>query len=113
MENNKLYTLKCSACSGNTPKLNLDQIVKNLNKINNWEKNNENEIIFKKFKFNSFKKVMEFINIVGKIAEEESHHPDISFGYDYCLILIHTHAIKGLSINDFILASKIDQILFQ
>ena len=49
-------------------------------------------------------------NLVGKIAENEKHHPDISLGWGYCLIMIHTHAIKGLSKNDFILASKIDLI---
>ena len=53
---------------------------------------------------------LEFSNLVGKIAEEEGHHPDISLGWGYCLIMIHTHAINGLSINDFILASKIDLI---
>ena len=47
---------------------------------------------------------------VGKVAENEKHHPDISLGYGYCLIMIHTHAISSLSINDFILAAKIDNI---
>ena len=51
-----------------------------------------------------------FVNAVGKVAEDEKHHPDISLGYGYCLIMIHTHAISSLSINDFILASKIDDI---
>ena len=49
-----------------------------------------------------FKKALNFTNLVGKIAEEEGHHPDISLGWGYCLVMIHTHAIKGLSINDFI-----------
>ena len=67
-------------------------------------------MIFKKFTFKSFIKALNFTNLVGKIAEEEGHHPDISLGWGYCLVMIHTHAIKGLSINDFILASKIDLI---
>ena len=67
-------------------------------------------MIFKKFKFKNFKNTIEFVNKVGTIAENEKHHPDISFGWGYCLIMIHTHAIKGLSLNDFILAAKIDQI---
>ena len=46
----------------------------------------------------------------GEIAEAEGHHPDISIGWGYCLIMVHTHAINGLSINDFILAAKIDNI---
>ena len=54
-----------------------------------------------------------FTNLIGDLSEEEGHHPDISLGWGYCLVMIHTHAIKGLSINDFILASKIDKIDFQ
>ena len=51
-----------------------------------------------------------FINKVAEISEEESHHPDISFGWGYAKIIITTHAIAGLSENDFILAAKIDRI---
>lgn len=105
-----LQSLKCSACSNKTTKLNIKQINNNLTKLNNWQINDEGKMIFKKFKFKSFKQSLRFTNLVGSIAEQEAHHPDISLGYSYCLIFIHTHAIKGLSINDFILASKIDQI---
>ena len=110
MTNSSLSQLKCEACSGNTPKLNETKIIENLRKINNWSVNDQQEMIFKKFTFKSFKKALNFTNLVGKIAEEEGHHPDISLGWGYCLVMIHTHAIKGLSINDFILASKIDLI---
>ena len=51
-----------------------------------------------------------FVNKVGNIAEEENHHPDISFGWGYCKVKIFTHAIKGLAESDFILAAKIDKI---
>ena len=52
-----------------------------------------------------------FVNEVGKISENEGHHPDILFGWGYAKIKITTHAIKGLSENDFILAAKIDKII--
>ena len=52
--------------------------------------------------------LQKFVNIVGEISENESHHPDISFGWGYANIKIYTHAVEGLSENDFILASKID-----
>ena len=107
---NSLSQSKCEACSGNTPKLNETKIIENLRKINNWSVNDQQEMIFKKFTFKSFKKALNFTNLVGKIAEEEGHHPDISLGWGYCLVMIHTHVIKELSINDFILASKIDLI---
>ena len=61
-------------------------------------------MIFKKYNFSNFKKAMNFALKVGDISEVEGHHPDISLGWGYCLIMIHTHAIKGLSVNDFILA---------
>ena len=51
-----------------------------------------------------------FVNKIGSIAEQEGHHPDISFGWGYAKIKILTHAIKGLAESDFILAAKIDQI---
>ena len=65
----------------------------------------------KKFTFKNFLKSQKFVNEVGKISENESHHPDIIFGWGYAKISITTHAIKGLSENDFILAAKIDQII--
>ena len=108
--NKELSNLKCQPCSGKTQKLNNDEILSNLDKINEWNINDDKEMIFKKFKFKNFKKALEFTNQIGNIAEIEGHHPDISIGYGYCLIMIHTHAIKGLTINDFILASKIDLI---
>ena len=108
--NKNLSTLKCEPCSENTPKMNYEQIIDNLSKINDWKTNDKKELIFKKFTFNNFKKTLIFVNQISEISENEKHHPDISFGWGYCLVMIHTHAINGLSINDFILASKIDNI---
>ena len=105
-----LNKLKCTPCSGITPKLNQEDISFHLNKLSNWSINDEKEMLFKKFTFKTFKEALNFTNSVGYLAEKEGHHPDISLGWGYCLIMIHTHAIQGLSINDFILASKIDLI---
>ena len=63
-----------------------------------------------RFNFNNFIESQEFINKVGEISEDEGHHPDIMFGWGYAKINITTHAIEGLSENDFILAAKIDKI---
>ncbi len=103
-----LTNKKCEPCSGNTPKLNFEEISKFLSEINEWTVNDNQEMIYKKFKFPNFKKALNFTNKVGELADKEGHHPDISIGWGYCLVMLHTHAIKGLSINDFILASKID-----
>ena len=65
----------------------------------------------KKFNFKNFLDSQDFINKVGRISEDEGHHPDISFGWGYAEIKISTHAIEGLSKNDFILAAKIDHLI--
>ena len=76
-------------------------------------KPNEKKIYFleKNFKFKNFLESQKFVNKVGEISEQEGHHPDILFGWGYAKISITTHAIEGLSENDFILAAKIDRII--
>jgi 4a-hydroxytetrahydrobiopterin dehydratase len=109
----KLYKKNCMACDGNATSFDIGKIHKYLKKINGWEvkKSNKNSYYLeKKFKFKNFIKSQEFINKISKIAELQSHHPDIHFGWGYAKIKIFTHAIGGLRENDFILASKIDQI---
>ena len=104
---------KCIPCEGGIPSFDLSEIHKYLKKIDGWEVKNDNSdnyYLLKQFKFENFLESQKFINAVSKIAEEEGHHPDISFGWGYAKIKIFTHAIKGLAESDFILASKIDQI---
>ena len=105
----ELKNQKCQACSGNTPKFDEKQISDNLSKLNSWTVNDEQKMIYKKFNFKTFKQALNFTNKVGEIADLEGHHPDISLGWGYSLVMLHTHAIQGLSNNDFIIASKIDE----
>ena len=67
-------------------------------------------MLSKYFKFKNFEESLVFINKTSTIAENEGHHPDISFGWGYTNITIFTHAVQGLTESDFILAAKIDQI---
>jgi len=106
----ELKNQKCQACSGSTPKFDEKKISDNLSKLDNWSVNNEQKMIYKKFNFKTFKQALNFTNKVGEIADLEGHHPDISLGWGYSLVMLHTHAIQGLSINDFIIAAKIDEI---
>ena len=108
--NKPLSSGKCEPCNGNTPKLDYQEISKFLSELNEWSVNDNQEMIFKKFKFSNFKKAISFANAVGEVAEKEGHHPDITFGWGYTKIKISTHAIKGLAESDFILAAKIDKI---
>ena len=108
-----LLNKKCIPCEGGTLPFDISEIHKYQKKVDGWDlKNNKKQIYFleKEFTFKNFINSQDFINKVGKISEAEGHHPDIYFGWGYAKIIITTHAIEGLSENDFILAAKIDQI---
>ena len=101
-------------CEGGVMPFDTSQIHKYQKKVDGWEIiQNDKKVYFleKKFKFKNFLKSQKFVNEVGKVSEEEGHHPDIIFGWGYAKINITTHAIEGLSENDFILAAKIDKII--
>ena len=109
----ELYKKKCVACDGKIPPFNIDEIHKYLKKVDGWDvKNDEkkNYYLEKQFKFKNFLESQNFINKVGEVSETENHHPDITFGWGYAKINIHTHAINGLAESDFILAAKIDRL---
>ncbi len=104
---------KCVPCEGGIPAFDISEIHKYLKKVDGWEvlkDGDQNYFIEKNFKFENFIKSQDFVVDVGKIAEQEGHHPDISYGWGYAKIKISTHAIKGLAESDFILAAKIDKI---
>jgi 4a-hydroxytetrahydrobiopterin dehydratase len=104
---------KCVPCEGGVIPFDISEIHKYQKKVDGWDiskDNNRNFFLNKRFNFNNFIESQEFINKVGEISEDEGHHPDISFGWGYAEIKITTHAIEGLSENDFILAAKIDQL---
>ena len=108
----ELHKKKCIACSGDMPTLTESSIQELNNKIKNWNVVKEDQVfkLTKYFKFENFEKSLSFINQVSIIAETEGHHPDLSFGWGYANIIIFTHAVKGLTESDFILAAKIDQV---
>ena len=110
---NYLLKKKCVPCEGGVLPFNLSEIHKYQKKVDGWDVNKNNKKIYfleKSFLFNNFIESKNFIIKVGKISDNENHHPDITFGWGYAKILITTHAIEGLSENDFILAAKIDNI---
>ena len=109
-----LFKKKCIPCEGSVIPFDISEIHKYQKKVDGWNiSKDKNEIFFliKKFTFKNFLESQKFVNIVGQISENEGHHPDIFFGWGYAEIKITTHAIKGLSENDFILAAKIDQLI--
>ncbi len=104
-----LSQLKCHACEGLEDKLSKKQIKQNIKQIKNWRINKN--CIKKSLKFKDFKSALSFVNKVGKLAEKEGHHPDILLSWGRVEITLFTHSLNGLSINDFILAAKINALL--
>ena len=99
---------RCVACEGGMPSMPSFLVKKYLKQVKSWKLKKGH--LYKKFKFKDFKTTLKFVNQVSKIAEKEGHHPDIYFTWGKCNIELYTHAVKGLSENDFILAAKIDKI---
>ena len=108
-----LINKKCVPCEGGVPALDISEIHKYQKKVDGWDiiKNEKKVYLLeKKFTFKNFLESQNFVNKIGVVAEQEGHHPEILFGWGYAKINITTHAIEGLSENDFILAAKIDKI---
>lgn len=105
----ELAKKKCVPCEAGTPPLEEEKANELLKQIPAWTIKDGH--LFKKFKFKNFIETMKFLNSVADIAENEGHHPDFCVHYSKVEIEIWTHAINGLSENDFILAAKIDYVL--
>ncbi len=101
----------CVPCQGGIPALLCAEASKLLQQIPAWSLSEACDRISRSFKFDNFLSTLDFVNKVARVAEEEGHHPEISFGWGHAKIEIYTHKIDGLHENDFILAAKIDQLL--
>ena len=110
---NKLLEKKCVPCEGGVVPFDISEIHKYQKMVDDWNIIKDKKDIYfleKQFSFKNFLDSQKFVIEVGKISEDEGHHPEITFGWGYAKINITTHAIEGLSENDFILAAKIDKI---
>ena len=101
---------KCVPCEGGVPSLSIAEIRKYLTDLNQAWQLNASGHLQREFKFRDFKTALAFANQVGALAEAEGHHPDILLKWGSLTLTIFTHAIKGLSLNDFILAAKVDEL---
>lgn len=106
-----LASKKCVPCEGGDPPLSRDEAENLLKQVADWELVDDGMLKIKKsYKFKDFKEALNFVNNIGKIAEVEGHHPNICFTWGKVDINLWTHAVGGLSENDFILAAKINKI---
>ncbi len=82
-----------------------------MDQVPGWELSEDGTTLTRRFEFKGFYKCMSFINAMAWIANSENHHPDFSAGYNYCVVNFTTHAIDGLSENDFICAAKVNELM--
>jgi 4a-hydroxytetrahydrobiopterin dehydratase len=100
----------CIPCRGGIPPLEASAAKQLLSQAPSWTLIDDARRIERTFRFPNFKGAMEFVTKIGELAEAEGHHPDIHFGWGYATVLMHTHKIKDLHENDFIMAAKIDRL---
>jgi len=109
-ENNPTLQAKhCRPCESGMPPLTKDEVSALLLQLDDWQQAGNR--IFKTYQFKNFHQTMAFVNAVAWIAHREGHHPDLHIGFNRCEVSYTTHAIAGLSKNDFICAAKVDTLL--
>jgi 4a-hydroxytetrahydrobiopterin dehydratase len=106
-----LLSKKCKPCEGGVLPLTPEEAVKYMSGIDSSWQLIDNIKIKREFSFSDFAQTMKFVGKIAVIAEEEGHHPDMCIHYNTLEVELTTHAIKGLSENDFILAAKIDSLI--
>ena len=105
-----LLEKKCKPCEGKVPPLTTEQVNELLPHVLGWSLNAAGDAITRRFEFNNYYRTMAFVNAVAWIAHQEGHHPDLEVHYAECHVTYTTHAIKGLTENDFICAAKIQRL---
>lgn len=99
----------CVPCRGGVPPLKGEELEGLGQQLPGWEVIGGHHLR-REFRFQNFREALEFVNRVSALAEEQGHHPDVSFGWGRAEITIFTHAIDGLTESDFVLAAKIDRL---
>ena len=106
-----LTSKRCLPCEGKIAPLSKEQPSTLLSKLEQWQLNATGTEIARDYKFPDYYQTMAFVNAIAWMAHQENHHPDLEVGYNHCYVRYSTHAIGGLSENDFICAAQIDQLI--
>jgi 4a-hydroxytetrahydrobiopterin dehydratase len=101
----------CEPCEGGVEPLQREKAESMLAEVPGWTLSEDGKMIVRRFEFRGFFRTMSFINAMAWVVNNEGHHPDFSAGYNYCEVGFTTHAIDGLSDNDFICAAKVNALL--
>lgn len=108
-----LKAKRCEPCEGGVDPLGPEKVRELLEQLQGWSVDKSGKQISRDYRFGDFYQTMAFVNALAFMAHVENHHPDLEVGYDHCLVRYTTHAIDGLSENDFICAAKADAIVAQ
>ena len=106
----QLRKKSCQPCEGGVAPMNLALARELMAQIPKWTLEDSEPALFRTFRFRNFYETMAFVNAIAYVANREDHHPDMRIGYKECVVRYQTHAIGGLSENDFICAAKIDAL---
>lgn len=99
---------KCKPCEGGVPPLTDPEAAEMMQQLSGWHRSGN--AIVKEYRFANYHETMAFVNAAAWVSHREDHHPDLAVGYNKCTVTYMTHAIGGLSENDFICAAKIDAL---
>jgi 4a-hydroxytetrahydrobiopterin dehydratase len=105
----ELASKTCVPCRGDVPPLKGEELDALRRQVSEWEVVEEHHLR-RIFRFKNFREAWGFVNKVGELAEQQGHHPDISFGWGYAEVTVWTHKINGLTESDFIFAAKVDTL---
>lgn len=107
----RLTEKSCKACEGGVPPLNDTQIQMLIKEVPDWHRDPSGlEHIYRVFEFKNYYQTLAFVNAIAWVVHRENHHPDLEIGYNRCKVRFSTHAIGGLTENDFICAAKVDAL---
>ena len=108
----KLNELNCKRNQAQATRLDQEEIDTLLGDLHqDWITNNEQYQLVRAFRFKGYAKALQTANVIAWLGDQQGHHPDINFGWGYCVVKFSTHEIDGLSINDFICAAKVDVLM--
>ena len=105
-----LAARRCKPCEGGMAPLAPAQAQELLRQLSGWTLAADAKTLRREFVFKDFYRTMSFVNALAHVANIEDHHPDLEVGYNYCHVSYTTHAVGGLSENDFVCAAKIDRV---
>jgi 4a-hydroxytetrahydrobiopterin dehydratase len=105
----ELAAKTCVPCRGDTPPLKGEELLLLAAQVPEWEVVEEHHLR-RGFRFENFREALLFVNRVGELAEEQGHHPDVTFGWGYAGVTVWTHKIDGLTESDFVFAAKVDTL---